>query len=91
LLERYLSRQSELRSERHSEMYFDIYKSTKNGQYWWVAKGENNKTLCSSELMTTKQACKNGIRVLKDGAAGAFVYDETGEVAGDTSARRVTV
>lgn len=72
-------------------MYFDIYKSSRNGQYWWVAKGENNKTLCSSELMTTKQACINGIRVIKDGAATANVYDETGERQGDTRARRITV
>lgn len=72
-------------------MYFDIYKSSKNGQYWWVAKGENNRTLCSSELMTTKEACKNGIRVVKDGARNAPVYDETGERAGDVAARRIAV
>ena len=72
-------------------MYFDIYKSSRNGQYWWVAKGENNKTLCSSELMTSKQACVNGIRVLKDGAATANVYDETGERSGSVNARRISV
>jgi uncharacterized protein YegP (UPF0339 family) len=72
-------------------MYFDIYKSTKNGQYWWVAKGENNKTLCSSELYTTKQAAKDTIKVVKAGAANANVYDETGEVKGDTAAKRIAV
>jgi uncharacterized protein YegP (UPF0339 family) len=72
-------------------MYFDIYKSTKNGQYWWVAKGDNNETLCSSELMTTKQSCKSAIRVIKQGAAGANVYDETGEVSGGIDARRISV
>ena len=72
-------------------MYFDIYKSRSTGQYWWVAKGGNNETLCSSELMTSKQSCKNAIRVIKDGAATARVYDETLEVAGDAAARRITV
>jgi len=72
-------------------VYFDIFKSSRNGQYWWVAKGENHETLCSSELMTTKQACMKGIRVVKDGAAYANVYDETGERAGDVAARRIAV
>lgn len=72
-------------------MYFDIHKSSKNGQYWWVAKGENNRTLCSSELMTTKQACINGVSVVKEGAHAANVYDETGERSGDISARRIAV
>jgi uncharacterized protein YegP (UPF0339 family) len=72
-------------------MYFDIHKSSHNGQYWWVAKGENNKTLCSSELMTTKQACINGISVVKEGAKTANVYDETGERSGDANARRIAV
>ena len=42
-------------------MYFDIYKSSRSGEYWWVAKGANNKTLCSSEQYTTKAAAKNAI------------------------------
>jgi uncharacterized protein YegP (UPF0339 family) len=72
-------------------MYFDIYKSTKTDQYWWVAKGENNKTLCSSELYTTKQAAKDTIKVIRAGAGDAYVYDETGEVKGDVAARRIVL
>lgn len=72
-------------------MYFDIHKSSKNGQYWWVANAKNHGTLCTSEMYTTKAAAKHAIRVVKDGAATAVVYDETGEVSGDTSARRVAV
>jgi uncharacterized protein YegP (UPF0339 family) len=68
-----------------------IFKSSRNGQYWWVAKGENHETLCSSELMATKQSCINGIRVVKDGATNANVYDETGERSGDVAARRIAV
>ncbi len=72
-------------------MYFDIHKSSKNGQYWWVAKGGNHETICSSELYTSKASAKHGIRIIKDGAAAAGVYDETGEVAGDLDRRRVSV
>lgn len=72
-------------------MYFDIHKSSRTGEYWWVAKGENNKTLCSSELYTTKASAKNAIRVIKDGAKAGAVYDETGEISGDINARKVSV
>jgi uncharacterized protein YegP (UPF0339 family) len=72
-------------------MYFDIHKSSRTGEYWWVAKGDNNKTLCSSEQYTSKAAAKNAIRVIKDGAKGGTVYDETGELSGDINARRVAV
>jgi uncharacterized protein YegP (UPF0339 family) len=71
-------------------MYFDIYKNQK-GQYWWVAKGGNNETLCASEMLTTKQACKRTIKAIMEGAPTATVYDETGETAGDMYARRVSV
>ena len=72
-------------------MYFDIHKSSSTGQYWWVAKGNNHETLCSSELLTTKQSCKDAIKVIKHGAAQGDVYDETDEVRGDVSARRILV
>ena len=41
--------------------------------------------------MTTKESCLNGIRVIKEGAASASVYDETGERTGDVEARRIRV
>jgi uncharacterized protein YegP (UPF0339 family) len=74
-------------------VYFDIYKSrTAIGhKYWWVAKGNNGETLAHSEMLSSKQACKDAIRVVKDGAASATVYDETGELSGDVSARRIAV
>ena len=70
-------------------MYFDIHKNATG--YWWVAKGENHETLCASEIYTRKESAKHAIRVIKDGAANASVYDETGEVAGDVSTRRIAV
>ena len=74
-------------------MYFDIYKTKKATpqKYWWVAKGGNHETLCSSEMLSSKQTCISAIRVLKQGAAGALVYDETGEKSGDAAARRISV
>lgn len=72
-------------------MYFDIYKSSRTGEYWWVARGANNKTLCSSEQYTTKAAAKHAIRVIKDDARSATVYDETGEVSGNVDNRKITV
>lgn len=74
-------------------MYFDIYKSgtAYSQKYWWVAKGDNNETLCSSEMLSSKQACIGAIKVLKSGAASANVYDETGERSGDVSNRRLAL
>jgi uncharacterized protein YegP (UPF0339 family) len=61
-------------------MYFIIRRNSAN-QYWWRAVGDNNEILCASELMTSKQACLNGIHVVKTGAANAPIYDKTGETA----------
>jgi uncharacterized protein YegP (UPF0339 family) len=72
-------------------MWFDIHKST-NGQYWWRAVGENSETLCHSEEYVDKVSAKHAIRVIKDDAASASVYDETGEKRGDHAReRRITV
>jgi uncharacterized protein YegP (UPF0339 family) len=74
-------------------MYFDIYKNPKapGHKYWWVAKGGNHETLCASEMLATKQSCKDAIRVIKKEASSASVYDETGEISGDVAAKRIAV
>jgi uncharacterized protein YegP (UPF0339 family) len=68
-------------------MYFDIYKSTQTTTqpYWLVAKGNNNETLCQSEMLSTKADAKRTIRAIMDGAALATVYDETGELGAGLS------
>lgn len=73
-------------------MYFDIYKTRSSypQKYWWVAKGDNHETLCTSEMLSSKQTCLNTIRVIKSGAPTAAVYDETGETHGNASARRLS-
>ena len=74
-------------------MYFDIHKTTTgySQKYWWVARGGNHETLCQSEMLSSKQACINAIRAIKSGAPSAVVYDETGEKAGDSYAKRIAV
>jgi uncharacterized protein YegP (UPF0339 family) len=74
-------------------MYFDIHRKTANvsQRYWWVARGNNHEILCHSEMLSSKQACINAIRVIKAGAATASVYDETGDRIGDVAARQIAV
>ncbi len=54
-------------------------------------KGENHETMCDSEIYTRRESAKHAIRVIGEGAATAGVYDETGEVAGDVSVRRIAL
>jgi uncharacterized protein YegP (UPF0339 family) len=72
-------------------MFFEIYKSGENGTYWWEAKTEDDKTMCSSEPMPSKETCVAAILILKHGVSSANVYDETGERSGPIKARRISV
>ena len=47
------------------------------GQYWFVLKTDNNKTVLQSQMYTTKQHAENGIRAIKDEAETAVVDDQT--------------
>ena len=70
-------------------MFFEIYKSDDNGTYSWEAKSEDEKTLCSSEPMPSKETCLAAILILKHGAHGANVSDQTGDRSGPIKARRI--
>jgi uncharacterized protein YegP (UPF0339 family) len=70
-------------------MFFEIHKSAENGTYSWEAKGEDEKTLCSSESMPSRGDCVAAILIVKHGAAGASIYDHTGERSGPIGARIV--
>jgi uncharacterized protein YegP (UPF0339 family) len=59
-------------------MRFVIRRNSK-GQFWWRAVGDNNEIMAASELMTSKQACRDAIAVVKDEAAGGRVVDKTDE------------
>jgi uncharacterized protein YegP (UPF0339 family) len=61
-------------------MYFDVYKDQDpQPQYFFVAKGNNNEALFTSEKYASKQGAMNAIDVLKREAKDADVFDETGE------------
>jgi uncharacterized protein YegP (UPF0339 family) len=59
-------------------MYFVIRKN-KAGKFWWRAVGDNNEIMAASELMESKQACKDAIATVQAEAAGAQVIDKTSE------------
>lgn len=44
---------------------FQIFKSTKNSQYYFHLQAPNNKIILASEGYTTKDNCKNGIESVK--------------------------
>jgi uncharacterized protein YegP (UPF0339 family) len=70
-------------------MFFEIYKSAEGGTYFWEAKSEDEKTLCSSEPMPSRETCLAAILIVKHGAAGASVYDQTGDRSGAIEGRRI--
>jgi uncharacterized protein YegP (UPF0339 family) len=70
-------------------MFFEIHRNDDNGTYSWRAKSEDEQTLCSSEAMPSKATCLTAILILKHGASGANVYDQTGDCSGPIEARRI--
>lgn len=60
-------------------MYFILYKDAK-GEWRWNYNSANHKIIAmSSESYINKQDAINGINLVKNGAAGARVYDKTQE------------
>ena len=58
---------------------FDIKKDTK-GEYYWVLSAANGEVLCkSTDGYVSKQGCKDSIRIVKDLAPIAPVWDMTGD------------
>lgn len=57
-------------------MYFEIV-SARGGGYFWRIRAANHEILAHSEVLTTKAACTNAIRVVQTGAPKAPVYDRT--------------
>jgi uncharacterized protein len=55
---------------------FQIKKNI-SGQYYFVLKAPNGETIVTSEFYTTKQACKNGIRAVREYAPIAEEEDLT--------------
>lgn len=55
---------------------FEI-KSSKDGQFYFVLVAPNNEVIATSEMYTTKDNCKNGIKAVKEYAPKAPMEDET--------------
>jgi len=56
-------------------MYFQFWRSDANNQWYWHIKGGNNEIVCSSEGYTEKSGVLNAIRLVKNSADSAKVYD----------------
>lgn len=55
---------------------FEI-KNARGGGFFWTLQGNNNETLCHSEVYTSKQAAQNGIEAVRRVAPNARMYDRT--------------
>ena len=54
-----------------------VIKKNNNPDYWFVLKASNGQIVVTSEMYTTKQACKDGIEFVKTYAASATTEDDT--------------
>ena len=64
-------------------MYFDIFKDPQAQRpYYFVAKGNNNEPVFTSEMYASKQGALNAIDMVRREAEGAKVFDETEEARG---------
>jgi uncharacterized protein YegP (UPF0339 family) len=59
-------------------MRFSIWKS-KDGQYYFLGKGNNGETMITSETYTRKASAQHAINVIKEEARSANVLDMTDE------------
>jgi uncharacterized protein YegP (UPF0339 family) len=55
---------------------FEI-KNGDGGGYYWTLQGDNNETLCHSEIYTSKAAAKDGIAAVRKVAPDARLEDRT--------------
>lgn len=57
-------------------MRFAIWKS-KDGQFYFVGRGDNGETMVTSETYTRKASAQHAIKIIKEQAAKAVVLDMT--------------
>jgi uncharacterized protein YegP (UPF0339 family) len=61
-------------------MYFILYKSEKNDQWYWNLNADNHKVIATGgEGYVNKQDAVKGLNLVKDNAADAKVYDKSQE------------
>jgi uncharacterized protein len=61
-------------------VYFILFKSDKNNQWYWNLNANNNKIIATgAEGYINKQDALNGISLIRTNAAVAKVYDKSQE------------
>jgi uncharacterized protein YegP (UPF0339 family) len=61
-------------------MYFILFKSDKNNQWYWNLNAENHKIIATGgEGYANKQDAIHGINLVKKNAADSGVYDKSQE------------
>ena len=61
-------------------MFFEIWKSLADSQYYWRLKAANGLTIADgSEGYKEKRDCESGVSLVRSGAASAPVRDITGD------------
>jgi uncharacterized protein YegP (UPF0339 family) len=55
---------------------FEIKRSV-DGKFFWTFQGDNNETLCTSEIYESKAGAENGVEAVKREASDARVVDRT--------------
>ncbi|MCB1652005.1 MAG: YegP family protein [Alphaproteobacteria bacterium] len=54
-----------------------IIKQAKNGQFYFNLTAKNGQIIASSEMYSSKSACENGIRSVKENAPAADTDDQS--------------
>lgn len=61
-------------------MYFILYKSDKNNQWYWNLNAANNQVIATgAEGYINKQDAIHGINLVKSGASSSGIYDKSQE------------
>lgn len=61
-------------------MYFDLFRSTTNNQWYWSFKADNHQIIATGgEGYTTKENALHGINLVKKNAAQSSIYDRSQE------------
>lgn len=61
-------------------MYFIIFKSDKNNQWYWNINSENHKIIATgAEGYVNKQDALHGINLVKNNASKAPIFDKSQE------------
>ena len=59
-------------------MYFILFKSENNNQWYWHLRADNHQIIASgAEGYVSKQGATDGIALVKKNAATARVYDDS--------------